>query len=947
MYDFDETERLTLDETVLALRATTCGLAKLTKVVPPTDDELEQIAMQSFRHQESTGTDEDPSYASVERRHFLQYCLSTPEIMSWVEYFDDLVESEDSDLAAPHPLELQHQTEHVPGPWRRQTHHLAVMDPNSGTGVQLTLEEAGLAVDRENKQPWQQVVPFLTNRQQLGADVDHHQQPPELARMEWVYGYNGHLAKHNVHYTKFGEVVYPAATMVVVFNIGDCHQTHYTGHVDLVSAVKVFHGQSGPSVAASGEIGVRPAVHVWDTRTLTTLSVLRGFHRYGITQLDFSPSGEHLVTLGMDPYHCIAVYHWRSQTRILAAKATWKPCIDVRYLDENTVACCGGKHLYFWKKTETCPVFKKYRGLDARAQAHDTYCVAKLGERVVTGSSAGYIHVWEGRNLVRSIKGHAGLVHVLETVSTTAGKVLLSGCTSGKIQIWNERLEIGGTFNLASLGPIDSAICSLSFDVNMSKILCATRSCEMFELEAEEGRNVHPGPILRVHSCQEVWGLATHPHLNNIVCSVGYDRTVRVWNTATHKIVRMATLDSKARCCTFSPDGQLIVVGLGNGAEEKSAQEKREGGFVVLSEETLTIVFEGRDSKQLITDVKFSPDGETLAMSSYDGSIYIYNGNGFAARTRCQGHQGKVTNIDFSRDGQYLMSNCTSGELLFWSTQSGEQQVAKDMRDTEWVYASCPLSYGTSGFLPLFLDETRLIASSRSSAGGLVAVGDNHGRVRLARFPCTERDTNFLTCRGHGSVVSNVRFAFDDSALFTCGAQDGCIIQWSMHHVGVDNSAVSKLEVRLFACVLSFLRAVASCLVVRLRSHVRYVCPTAEGVGNRSARPAYGSTAGEAATGQRCAERHNDGDFRDGGGRHNSQRDATLAANHCGAQLRRSAERQRTNQPFAAGASVWFQSDRSQGRRRVHGKQGRCHGGRHHGRCDEHEGAGAEVLHGT
>jgi WD40 repeat protein len=201
-----------------------------------------------------------------------------------------------------------------------------------------------------------------------------------------------------------------------------------------------------------------------------------------------------------------------------------------------------------------------------------------------------------------------------------------------------------------------------------------------------------------------------------------------------------------------------------------------------------------------------------------------------SARTRCQGHQGKITNIDFSRDGQYLMSNCTSGELLFWSTQSGEQQVAKDMRDTEWVYASCPLSYGTSGFLPLFLDETRLVASNRSNAGGLVAVGDNHGRVRLARFPCTERDTNFLTCRGHGSVVSNVRFAFDDSALFTCGAQDGCVIQWSVHYVGVDNSAVGKLEVLPVVC--SFASCVSLSHCTEYLTFSGDVCWRPEGVGD-------------------------------------------------------------------------------------------------------------------
>src|SRR3546814_19656002 len=121
------------------------------------------------------------------------------------------------------------------------------------------------------------------------------------------------------------------------------------------------------------------------------------------------------------------------------------------------------------------------------------------------------------------------------------------------------------------------------------------------------------------------------------------------------------------------------------------------------------------------------------------------------------------------------MSNCTAGELLFGSTHSGEQQIAKDMRDIEWAAASCPLSYGTSGFMPMFMDNTRITTSSRSNAGGVIAAGDNHGRIRLALYPCTARDTNFLTCHGHGAIVSNIRYSFDDTALFTCGAQDDSI----------------------------------------------------------------------------------------------------------------------------------------------------------------------------
>ena len=54
---------------------------------------------------------------------------------------------------------------------------------------------------------------------------------------------------------------------------------------------------------ASGEVGVRPSVLVWDCESRRLLSTLQGFHRNGVAQLDFSPDNSRLATLGMDPYH--------------------------------------------------------------------------------------------------------------------------------------------------------------------------------------------------------------------------------------------------------------------------------------------------------------------------------------------------------------------------------------------------------------------------------------------------------------------------------------------------------------------------------------------------------------------------------------------------------------------------------------------------------------------
>ena len=72
-------------------------------------------------------------------------------------------------------------------------------------------------------------------------------------------------------------------------------------------------------------------------------------------------------------------------------------------------------------------------------------------------------------------------------------------------------------------------------------------------------------------------------------------------------------LDSAAHSCAFSPDGQMILVGLGLGLglEDPAAaaaagleEERKEGAFIVVSEEDLTLLYEARDSRSAISDIK-------------------------------------------------------------------------------------------------------------------------------------------------------------------------------------------------------------------------------------------------------------------------------------------------------------------------------------------------------
>lgn len=46
--------------------------------------------------------------------------------------------------------------------------------------------------------------------------------------------------------------------------------------------------------------------------------------------------------------------------------------------------------------------------------------------------------------------------------------------------------------------------------------------------------------------------------------SLGDDKTLRVWSLETNKLVTQIDLPNPAKTITFSPNGQLIVVGLTN-----------------------------------------------------------------------------------------------------------------------------------------------------------------------------------------------------------------------------------------------------------------------------------------------------------------------------------------------------------------------------------------------
>merc|ERR1711865_809285 len=171
------------------------------------------------------------------------------------------------------------------------------------------------------------------------------------------------------------------------------------------------------------------------------------------------------------------------------------------------------------------------------------------------------------------------------------------------------------------------------------------------------------------------------------------------------------------------------------------------------------IIHEDRKSKQWISDIKYSPDGFTLAIGSHDNTIYLHDvNNSYTVRAMCTKHNSFITHFDFSMDSATLQSNCGAYELLFYNTVDGTQNPsASSVKNVEWSTWTCPLGWPVQGIWP-----------------------DESEGLNIYSYPCLEKGAKNIEGRGHSSHVTNVRFNKVDSHLVTLGGNDRSVFVWKL-----------------------------------------------------------------------------------------------------------------------------------------------------------------------
>ncbi|XP_017292647.1 echinoderm microtubule-associated protein-like 2 isoform X2 [Kryptolebias marmoratus] len=596
--------------------------------------------------------------------------------------------------------------------------------------------------------------------------------PDKKLKLQWVYGYRGRDCRSNLYLLPTGEIVYFNASVVVLYNTEEQQQRHYLGHNDDVKCLSVHPDMvtiATGQVAGNSKDGklLAPHVRVWDSVSLNTLHVIgMGVFDRAVTCVSFSKSngGTFLCAVDDANDHILSVWNWQKEKQLADVKCSNESVLAAMFhpMDTNLIVTCGKSNINFW--TMDGSTLTKRQGLfEKHEKPKYVLCVAfaENGD-AITGDSSGNIYVWaKGGNRISQVVSGAHEGGIFSICVLKDGTMVSGGGKDRKVVLWDHNYRKQAEMEVGeALGPVRALA-----EGKPGELFIGTTKNAIIQAAFPDTLT----PIVQGHT-DELWGLDVHPSMEQFVtCS--QDKQVHLWDIDSHQPLWSKTIEDPGRSAGFHPSGAVVAVGT------------MTGRWLVLDTDSRDLVSVHTDGNEIISNVKYSPDGNFLAVASHDNFVYIYavteNGRKYSRVGKCVGHSSFVTHLDWSADSQFLVTNSGDYEILFWEAGSGKHVTNMDtVRNLEWATYTCTLSFSTFGIWPDGADGTDINAVCRSHDGSLLASADDFGKVHLFSFPCSQPRAPSHEYGGHSSHVTNVAFLHNNSHLISNGGKDTSILQW-------------------------------------------------------------------------------------------------------------------------------------------------------------------------